>query len=99
MNKKLHILQAGLLAVLLGIGSGCTESNTPITETENNDLMTFRILHPRQASGTDTKVTSTAFENGDRVGLFITRQDAPLEVSGNYVNNSALTFNGSQWTP
>lgn len=99
MNKKLHILQAGLLAVLLGIGSGCSESNTPIPETENNDLMTFRILHPRQASGADTKVTSTAFENGDRVGLFITRQDAPLEVSGNYVNNAALTFNGSQWIP
>ena len=99
MNKKLHILQAGLLAVLLGIGSGCSESNTPIAETENNDLMTFRILHPRQAAGADTKVTSTAFENGDRVGLFITRQDAPLEVSGNYVNNAALTFNGSQWTP
>ena len=63
MNKKLHILQAGLLAVLLGIGSGCSESNTPIAETENNDLMTFRILHPRQAAGADTKVTSTAFEN------------------------------------
>lgn len=99
MNKMLHILESGLLAVLLAAGSGCSESNTPIAETENNDLMTFRILHPRQAAGTDTKVTSTAFESGDRVGLFITRQDAPLEVSGNYVNNAALTFDGSQWTP
>lgn len=97
MNKKLHILTAGLMTVLLAVGSGCNDDATPVSQTEKNDLMTFNVLHPRQAAS-GTKVTSTAFESGDRVGLFITRQDAPLEVSGNYVNNAALTFDGSQWT-
>lgn len=97
MNKKLHILTAGLITVLLAVGSGCNDDTTPVSQTEKNDLMTFNVLHPRQAAS-GTKVTSTAFESGDRVGLFITRQDAPLEVSGNYVNNAALTFDGSQWT-
>lgn len=97
MNKKLHILTAGLMTVLLAVGSGCNDDATPVSQTEKNDQMTFNVLHPRQAAS-GTKVTSTAFENGDRVGLFITRQDAPLEVSGNYVNNAALTFDGSQWT-
>jgi len=97
MNKKLHILTAGLMTVLLAVGSGCNDDATPASQTEKNDLMTFNVLHPRQAAS-GTKVTSTAFESGDRVGLFITRQDAPLEVSGNYVNNAALTFDGSQWT-
>lgn len=97
MNKKLHILTAGLMTVLLAVGSGCNDDATPVSQTEKNDLMTFNVLHPRQAASS-TKVTSTAFESGDRVGLFITRQDAPLEVSGNYVNNAALTFDGSQWS-
>lgn len=97
MNKKLHILTAGLMTVLLAVGSGCNDDTTPVSQTEKNDLMTFNVLHPRQAAS-GTKVTSTAFESGDRVGLFITRQDAPLEVSGNYVNNAALTFDGSQWS-
>lgn len=97
MNKELHILTAGLMTVLLAVGSGCNDDATPVSQTEKNDLMTFNVLHPRQAAS-GTKVTSTAFESGDRVGLFITRQDAPLEVSGNYVNNAALTFDGSQWT-
>lgn len=97
MNKKLHILTAGLITVLLAVGSGCNDDATPVSQTEKNDLMTFNVLHPRQAAS-GTKVTLTAFESGDRVGLFITRQDAPLEVSGNYVNNAALTFDGSQWT-
>lgn len=97
MNKKLHILKAGLMAVLLSMGSGCSEDASPVNESENCDQMTFNVLHPRQAA-TGTKVTSTAFESGDQVGLFITQQDAPLEVSGNYVNNAALTFDGSQWT-
>lgn len=97
MNKKLHILTAGLMTVLLAVGSGCNDDTMPVSQTEKNDLMTFNVLHPRQAAS-GTKVTSTAFESGDRVGLFITRQDAPLEVSGNYVNNAALTFDGSQWT-
>lgn len=97
MNKKLHILTAGLMTVLLAVGSGCSDDASPVSPTEKNDLMTFNVLHPRQAAS-GTKVTSTAFESGDRVGLFITRQDAPLEVSGNYVNNAALTFDGSQWT-
>ena len=57
--------------------------------------MTFDIAYP----GQQTRVTGNAFESGDRVGLFITQQDLPLEVSGNYVNNASLSFNGAQWEP
>ncbi|WP_300813173.1 fimbrillin family protein [uncultured Bacteroides sp.] len=99
MNKRLHIIHSGLLAILLAVGSGCGDNGTPLDEAGGNGLMTFNVLHPREAAGATSRVTSTAFENGDRVGLFISRQDAPLEVSGNYVNNAALTFNGSEWTP
>lgn len=99
MNKRLHIIQSGLLAILLAAGSGCSDNRAPLDEADSNGLMTFNVLHPHEAAGATSRVTSTAFENGDRVGLFISRQEAPLEVSGNYVNNAALTFNGTEWTP
>lgn len=97
-NKLCHTWKAGLLAVLLMLGSGCSDNESPLPATEDENAMSFNVMHPRQVA-TNTRVTSTAFEAGDHVGLFITRQDAPLEVSGNYVNNAALTFDGSQWNP
>lgn len=92
-----YILPAGFLAVLL-MGGGCSENTSPVDEIEDSNVMTFNVLHPGQRAET-TRVTSTAFENGDRVGLFLTTADAPLEVSGNYVNNAVLAFDGAQWTP
>lgn len=98
MNRKHYIPTIGWLAVFLIIASGCNDNEQLPTSIQTNEVMSFNVMHPQQAA-TNTRVTSTAFEEGDHVGLFITRQDAPLEVSGNYVNNAALTFNGSQWNP
>lgn len=94
MNNKLHIIRTGLLAVLATLIS-CNEGNDPTPESGSKDIMTFSILHPSRQ--TTTRVSETAFEANDRIGLFITGKDNLLEVSGNYVNNAALTFNGSQW--
>lgn len=48
-----------------------------------------------------TKATATAFESGDAVSLYAveyTADDAPeLQISGNFLNNEKLTFNGSKW--
>ena len=95
-NKLYNVLSAGFMTVLLITGNGCTGNEVSLPPTEDDNRMTFNVMHPHQAVAS-SRATSTAFENGDRVGLFITRQDTPLEVSGNYVNNAALTFNGSQW--
>ena len=91
MNKY-YIFSAGLLAVLLSLNS-CSENQE--LSAESGKQMTFDILHPNQK--TATRVTETAFEANDRIGLFISEQGTPLEVSGNYVNNAALTFSGGQW--
>lgn len=91
-----HSWSAGFLGVLLSL-AGCSESQEPLTEGRESNLMTFCIEHPG-ASG-HTRATSTAFEANDRIGLFITGKGLPLEQSGNYVNNAALTFNGNRWNP
>ena len=50
------------------------------------------MVHPALA-----RATSTNFETGDRMGVFLTEKDVPLEVSGNYVNNELLAYSGSKW--
>lgn len=44
-----------------------------------------------------SRATETAFEAGDRVGVFVTEASKELEASGNTVNNEPLTFDGTGW--
>lgn len=92
MNKS-YIFSTGLLALLLTL-NGCSENQE--LPTESREQMTFSILHPSQQ--TATRVTDTAFEENDRIGLFVTEKENLLEVSGNYVNNAPLTYKGGQWS-
>ena len=56
--------------------------------------MSIQFIHPSAV----TRATETAFESGDKIGLYVVETPAPLQVSGNYVNNLQATFNDSQWT-
>lgn len=57
-------------------------------------VMDIQFIHPSVV----TRATETAFESGDKIGLYVVETPAPLQVSGNYVNNLQATYNGSQWT-
>ena len=57
-------------------------------------VMDIHFIHPSVV----TRATETAFESGDKIGLYVVESPAPLQVSGNYVNNLQATYNGSQWT-
>lgn len=91
--KLYNVLSTGAAAMLLALTS-CQDEYASIGTQDTPNVMTFDISYP----GQQTRVTNNTFESGDRVGLFITQQDKPLEVSGNYVNNATLNFDGSQWT-
>ena len=56
--------------------------------------MSIQFIHPSAV----TRATETAFESGDKIGLYVVETPAPLQVSGNYVNNLQATYNGTQWT-
>lgn len=88
---KTIVVGVSYLAICL---TGC--SNEEVDTTDNN-LMKFSVVHPSQQGS--TRATATAFEANDRIGIFITEQDAPLQVSGNYVNNAPLTYEGGVWKP
>ena len=48
-----------------------------------------------------TRATETSFEQGDKIGLFLTEYtgetSAPLQISGNWANNVAATLEGTEW--
>lgn len=65
-------------------------------ESLDPDSIRFELLYPGS-----TKATETSFETGDVAGLFGVLyegdQQMPLQISGNWINNEKLTFNGSKW--
>lgn len=84
------------LATLALVIVGCENSdNTPIID---DGAMQIDVLHPSA-----TRATETAFENGDVIGLYATEYSGdtavPLQISGNWANNVATTFDGESWTP
>ena len=92
MNMKKYIALATLAFVI----TGCENSdNIPIVE---DGVMQIEVLHPSA-----TRATETSFENGDVIGLYATEYSgdfaAPLQISGNWANNVATTFDGTSWTP
>lgn len=83
------------LAALALLVMGCEkEDNYQVEE----GAMRIEVLHPSA-----TRAIETAFESGDVIGLYATEYAGevatPLQISGNWANNVATTYNGSVWTP
>ena len=90
---KKHIISGIGFALALLALVACADDNEPQYKDARHTPMTFEVTHPSQ-----TRATTTSFEGGDRIGLYVAQADAPLEIGGNLVNNEALTYNGSRWT-
>jgi len=84
-----------VLAVFALVAMGCEKENIDNTPVVDDGVMRIEALHP------STRATETSFENGDVIGLYATtyegEQAMPLQISGNWINNEALTYNGSSW--
>lgn len=83
------------LAALALVAMSCERENIDNTPIVDDSVMRIEALHP------STRATETSFENGDVIGLYATtyegEQAMPLQISGNWINNEALTYNGSSW--
>ena len=86
--KKIYFLTA-IAALII---SSCAKDNSYLESGQ----MQFKAEYPA------TKATSTNFENGDAMGVFVTKYEndkpLPLQISGNYANNVKSTYNGTKWT-
>ena len=91
MKKIFSILTVATLLMV-----GCENSeDIPVVE---DGVMQIEVLHPNA-----TRATEIAFESGDKIGLYATEYNgdvaSPLQISGNWANNVATTYDGAIWTP
>lgn len=83
----------GGIGFLLSMAA-CNDVQDEMNGMLDENVMTFEVLHPDGKS----RVTDTGFETNDQIGLYLTTKDTPLELSGNYVNNTQLTYANNAWT-
>ena len=100
LNKCLYIAAVSffLLACSSGAENGVDDEPTP----PQPEKPTVRI--PIDISTSITRVTETAFESGDRIGLYVVNRNDDgsqndLKPSGNYVDNIRYTYSYNTWTP
>ena len=88
--KKIFIISIGFFSLV-----SCFKQQ--VSEDVSNEIR-FAVSHPSAL----TKVTASAFEASDAISLFAVEYDGatqmPLQVSGNFLNNEQLTYNGATWT-
>ena len=83
--KKLFIL---MFAVSL-VAASCNKAETPVAPSE--DKLPIELSLSLQ-----TKATDAAFENGDKIGVYVT-YNGYLDAYDNYVNNAGFTLTGNKW--
>ena len=82
----------GGIGFLLSMAA-CNDVQDEMNGMLDENVMTFEVLHPDGKS----RVTDTGFETNDQIGLYLTTKDTPLELSGNYVNNTQLIYANNAW--
>lgn len=90
MKKYIAVMALALMVM------SCEKENIDNTPVVEDGVMRIEALHPSA-----TRATDSAFESGDVIGLYVTTYEGdeslPLQISGNWINNEALTYDGSTW--
>ena len=85
--KKLFTLMAAVAAMV-----SCSDKVENVPTTPETDRLPINI------STTLTRATDSAFEAGDKVGIFVVNEPNALTSSGNHVDNMGFTYS-TKWTP
>ena len=85
--KKLFTLMAAVAAMV-----SCSDNVENVPTTPETDRLPINI------STTLTRATDSAFEAGDKVGIFVVNEPNALATSGNHVDNMGFTYT-TTWTP
>lgn len=88
MKLYQNLLLMGAAAMM----GACSSDETPEVTTGDNEIA-FVCSYDN-----DTRATDTKFENLDKIGVYMTEQDIPLQLGGNELNNEQFGYNGSAWT-
>ena len=85
--KKIFTLMAAVAAMI-----SCSNNVENVPTTPETNLLPINI------STTLTRATDSAFEAGDKVGIFVVNEPNALAASGNHVDNMGFTYS-TKWTP
>lgn len=102
--KNLH-LSTWMLGLALLAASGCSSEDSPETPEPIPEPVPGQMPISLHCSIADivSKATDTAFEAGDRIGLYVVNYDGDtagsLQSTGNYVDNMPFTYGNGAWTP
>lgn len=93
--KRVRFMQMAMLMAAMTF-TACQNSDVDevMSNVPDQDEIVLDMIHPHGAA---TRATETAFENSDKVGVYVTAADAALQLGGNEVNNALFTYNGSSW--
>lgn len=90
----------GILLIAFTLG-GCRDTLTDPRpsdwdfDEQGNPRLRISCIHPDRS-----RATSTSFEDGDCIGLFVASADDSLQIAGNVVNNELFSFGrDGEWTP
>lgn len=87
MKKYIYIIG------IMGLVAGCSQSEDSLWDA--NEIRVEAEL-PQ-----GSRATQTAFEYGDRMGLYAVEyagaEVAPLQLGGNYINNEVMSYSGKEW--
>ena len=93
----LSIIALVLLYALCILVCGCSGEENTLKEEDGS--MRFTVYYPGQQEVKAVRATDKSFENSDVLGLYVTDATQPLQVSGNEINNAAMTYDGAVWKP
>ena len=85
--KKFFTLMEAVAAMI-----SCSDNVENVPTTPETDKLPINI------STTLTRATDSAFEAGDKVGIFVVNEPNSLKASGNHVDNMGFTYS-TTWTP
>lgn len=93
-----------LLFSLLFIAGGCSGGDDPVpTPTPKPEPPVTQKIPISLNYGIVSRATDTAFETGDKIGLYVVNYNngsaGTLQNSGNHVNNMQFSHTNSVWTP
>ncbi len=88
MKAKWILILSALL--VLSCKKSANENAAPVVPEEQERI-------PINIATAVTRVTDTAFEKGDAVGLYVVNQPSALASSGNHADNVKFTFDGEKW--
>lgn len=90
MKKNILILVVATLLM-----ASCSKNDEFVVPKEG--VMQITATHPSA-----TRATATGFEDGDKIGVYVTDYTgdvaSPLQISGNWANNVATSYDGSAWS-